>query len=86
MISEGNISYYIYIAYPDEWAKMTEGGLLVCLAALLSTLNHSKNFLLYCLSSADMRHACLELAKGLFWSVVPCCRGDRKKSFWGDCK
>ncbi len=63
MTLPGNTSYFFYTTYYDYWSDLRRQDILLRMAAICSTLNHSKNFVLFCASSADMREASVELIK-----------------------
>ena len=64
----GNVTYLMYVTYPDElndWQDITTS-----LFFALTAMNHSKNFILYNLTSSDMRQASREFICSMFRALM----------------
>ena len=58
----------MYVTYPDElndWQDITTS-----LFFAITALSHSKNFVVYCLTSSDMRQASREFICSMFRALV----------------
>ncbi len=56
----GNITYFVWTVFPEEWGNANEQTVAESISDLLSCINYSVNFYLYCVADSEVRAAVKE--------------------------